>query len=209
MSDWAAWLLDASGFVPRSMCGDWPPVLFNANVAANAVTWLSYLFIAGSVAAFYRRIRGRIGGAWFATFLSAFVAWCSVSHLCDVLVFWWPAYRLFTGVDAVTALVSFAAAVAISPVLDYLASLPSYEEVAAERDAKSAALTLAAQRGREIEEMHIAEANTNSFLRSKLAILEDRLRSESDFYQRMDALDQVRAIVATLPEGGAHDRPLP
>ena len=36
------------------------------------------------------------GIGWMLLLFAAFIAACGLTHVCDIVVFWWPGYRLFT-----------------------------------------------------------------------------------------------------------------
>jgi alcohol dehydrogenase class IV len=54
-----------------------------------------------------------------------FIAACGLTHLCDVTVFWWPAYRFYTLVDAITAVLSIGTAMVLPSAVQFLRRLPT------------------------------------------------------------------------------------
>lgn len=106
------WLFDTSEFVTRSHCGTgWTSELTSIYRLAALVTFLSYLLIPFILvwAFFWNRKKhfsfGVVPPFGFITF-SAFILFCGLGHLCDVLVFNWAPYRLFVLIDCVTGITS-------------------------------------------------------------------------------------------------------
>ena len=55
--DFIARLFDSSGFVPRSLCGDWSTSLILLHNFSDALIWLSYVAIPFVLVYFIRRRR--------------------------------------------------------------------------------------------------------------------------------------------------------
>ena len=47
--------------------------------------------------------RHEIDYGWLLPCFAAVFAACGLTHVCDIAVFWWPGYRLFTLITAITA----------------------------------------------------------------------------------------------------------
>lgn len=104
------WFFDTSGFIPRGICGNWPMWIRILNQSSNLVIALAYLAIPAALIYFARkfpqRFRGGqqlLSGAWWT---AAFVFLCGLTHFCEFLAFYWPAYHFFTMVLFATAIVS-------------------------------------------------------------------------------------------------------
>jgi len=210
IAEWFGWLFDAVPFSPRSRCGPgWTDDLVRLSLSANAVIWLSYWSIAWQFARFWGRVRRRVGESWIILAIAAFVAACGTTHLDDVLVFSWPAYRYFVGNEALTAGLSAFTALALPNVLRYLAGLPSSEELQAALAEKVAALAEAerAKHGQDVayralEFQRIEDANLAMFYRTKLSILEGNLSKTMDHVDRLRSIEDVRAMLALLKDPG-------
>jgi hypothetical protein len=97
------WLFDSSGFMPRWMCGGWDDALVNVNIAANFIIFLSYISISINSFLLWSLVHNKLSKTWIVVAFSLFVGACGITHLNDVIVFWWAPYRFFTVCDAITA----------------------------------------------------------------------------------------------------------
>jgi hypothetical protein len=107
---WIASLLDASAFLPRGRCGPWTDSLKAVSIFSNGSIALAYFMIAIYLAKIARKRSDELDFGWLLVGFTGIFGSCALTHLCDVAVFWWPAYRLFTTVSAVAAILSFAIA---------------------------------------------------------------------------------------------------
>lgn len=142
--------LDTAGFMPRWVCGQWSPAEGWLHIAADIVIWLSYLAIPCVLVHFVRKRRTLPFRTVFLLF-GAFILACGTTHLMDVLVFWWPAYRVAIAIKLVTALVSAATVAAlfrVTPELLALRSPVELEEQIAERSKVEEFLRASEQRFR-------------------------------------------------------------
>lgn len=107
------WLLDTSDFVSRNHCGaGWTPWLVWWNQTANFRIFFAYSVIPILLLRGHRFAKANPNVSmesiprtlWIA--FMAFIVLCGLTHACDVLVFRWPAYRLFTLIEEATADVS-------------------------------------------------------------------------------------------------------
>lgn len=128
--EWIPWLFDAGAFVTRDRCGDWGGALPRAYQAASLVIALCYLAIpAGLLRLWLLRRRTLVAPSMYLMF-ATFITLCGLTHLLDVLAFYWPAYRAFTGLLVLTAVAS-AATLAMAPAAAArVMSLPTPEEYA-------------------------------------------------------------------------------
>ncbi len=101
MSPALGWLFDTGGFVPRAHCGEaWTPYLAAADRVGNGLIFAAYCAIPVILVLAYRWFRGRREAftgypAWTLLAFAAFIFFCGVGHAWEVLVYGWPAYRLF------------------------------------------------------------------------------------------------------------------
>lgn len=127
------WLLETAGFRPRSSCGTgWTTATITLSVAADLLVFLAYVAIPLVLLRAYRWMRREIpapdlagkdaGEAkalaaahpltgfprWVVAGFALFILSCGVGHLWEAVVFAWPAYRLFTVWDILTAVSSWA-----------------------------------------------------------------------------------------------------
>lgn len=117
------------GFVTRDQCGPgWTTALIAVYVAANALTALAYYSIPAALLWLWRERGHVLPRAGVLPAFAAFILLCGSTHVANVVVFRWPAYRFFAALDVATALVSAAVAVSLPAAVRYVALLPSPEE---------------------------------------------------------------------------------
>jgi chemotaxis family two-component system sensor kinase Cph1 len=126
MQTYFQWLCDTSDFITRDSCGiGWTNTLILVNRVANFLIFLSYLSIPISLFYCWLQLR-RSHAAWLEVSpvnktiiinFMCFIVFCGLTHLCDVLVFEWAAYRLFTLMDVLTALASVPTAIILPSVV--------------------------------------------------------------------------------------------
>ncbi len=123
--DWFNQLFQDTGFLTRNHCGPWSETLVRAYIASNAQIALAYLFIPICLFIVWHKRRHDVDHAWLILLFAAFITACGLTHLCGMVVFWWPAYRLFTLISSVTALLSVVTAVWLPSLTAAIIRLPT------------------------------------------------------------------------------------
>lgn len=105
------WLTGAD-FLTRGCClqpgshwGSWQYVL----QLANLLTAIAYCYIPWILWLRAERVVNRLS-KFTAYVFGAFIFLCGVHHIWEVLVWYWPAYKVFAIFDSLMAIVSFFAA---------------------------------------------------------------------------------------------------
>lgn len=96
-SQWISQVLSTEDFMTRGLCGHWSPTYRALAIVCELVFGVSYMAIPPALVFLWflkRRVYGRASLILLGA--ATFVFWCGISHLCQVAVWWWPAYRLFT-----------------------------------------------------------------------------------------------------------------
>lgn len=214
---------DTSGFVPRWSCGDWAGGLGWVEVVALVATALAYVAIPVQLLRVGRR-RKDLPYRPQAMLFAAFVFCCGVSHALSAVIFWHPVYRFLVLWDVLTAVVSAAAVVRLSPIIPELVAMRTPKEMAEEIERRKAA---EASRGEKVTELEQTERNlrhANRDLQNAIAakrLLEQRIREMQAHHEpdhtgttptqaaiaRMD--EATRAVANTLSpppaeEGAGH-----
>ncbi|HEX3450174.1 MAG TPA: ATP-binding protein, partial [Isosphaeraceae bacterium] len=109
-------LFDSSGFVPRRLCGEWTAQLILLHNLSDALIWLSYIAIPVVLVYFIRPRRDMPFPSIFWLF-GAFIVLCGTTHLMEVVLFYWPHYRLAGLIKLATAIVSVSTVVALVPIV--------------------------------------------------------------------------------------------
>lgn len=111
------WLLDTAVFFTRNHCGvGWTPEMILVSRLVNFLIFFAYFSIPLSLAAIWWELSRMsslkvlktavIQSRWIIVMFVFFICACGLTHLCDVLVFDWAPYRLFTLIDVITAILS-------------------------------------------------------------------------------------------------------
>ena len=94
--DWN-WLWDASEFVTRNHCGPgWTPELINLYKVSNAIIALAYFAIPIALYFLYKKNWGDPPASRMLVMFMTFIVLCGLTHVGDVVVFYWAPYRLYT-----------------------------------------------------------------------------------------------------------------
>lgn len=188
------WLLDDSRWMPRSACGDWTTGLTATWIVGNVLIAGVYWYI--PVRLYFAWRHRRRERAWRVDMLlwfAAFISLCGLTHLFEITVFWWPAYRLYSGVLFVAGLVSLVTAVRLGPAIDEVMRQPTRQMLHEARDlahAKAAEAALA----RELERQYRREVEaSNRDLRAKVDRLEALMRGRVWNSEARDEIDEIRA----------------
>ena len=102
-----SWFSDATELLTRSQGGTgWTPWLKQTYQLANFLIWFSYLVIAFSLYKLYCCKKNELPAPGLFVLGTMFLLLCGVSHLGNVVGFFWTPYRLFTLIDVMTAAVA-------------------------------------------------------------------------------------------------------
>jgi PAS domain S-box-containing protein len=117
-------LMDITGFPPRWLCGSWDQFTGWFYIFSDLAIWGAYFTIPIVLFYFIRKRRDIPFPRVFLLF-AAFILACGSTHLMDALMFWWPAYRLSGLIYFITAIISWAAVLALIPVIPKALALKS------------------------------------------------------------------------------------
>ena len=146
-------LLTVNGYMPHGYCLSWSPPLIYTFVVSDTLIFLSYLSMPIALAYFAWR-RTDFPYRWLLWLFAVFIVACGSTHLFDVIVLWWPVYRLDALLKVATALASVFTAIAIWPMLPRALKLPSPLELQRANEALQVEI---AERQRIGEELRLAK----------------------------------------------------
>ena len=106
--DWIKALIDTSPSLTRDHCGPWSEPLTQVYIVSNGSIALAYLLIAVWLMVIWNKRRRDTRCGWVLLTFTAFIATCSIQHICELTLLWWPVYRLLTFISVVSALLSLA-----------------------------------------------------------------------------------------------------
>lgn len=98
-------LFSPEGFIPRWYCGEWSSFHGWLYIISDFVTWLSYYAIPLLLLYFISKKRNTPFIPVFWWFI-AFILFCGITHLLEVVIFWVPLYRLSALIKFFTAVIS-------------------------------------------------------------------------------------------------------
>lgn len=118
-------LLQTEGFPPRWFCGTgWQPFTGWFMITADLMIFTAYTSIPLLLLYFINKRKDMAFPRLFWLF-AAFIFACGVSHLLDVIMFWWPAYRLNALEKFLTGTISWITVMALIPVIPEALKLKS------------------------------------------------------------------------------------
>ncbi len=144
MFDFLRNLFNTHGFPPRWQCGVWSTGHGWLHIGSDFAIWGAYYAIPLILIYFVYRRRDVPFRGIFLLF-GAFILACGTTHLMDAIMFWWPAYRLSGVIKLTTAIVSWAAVIALIPIVPQALSLRSPKAMEEEVKRRTAELAHANQ----------------------------------------------------------------
>ena len=176
MWDFLSWLFDTDHFVRRGCCGDWSGGMDTFYQISNLVTAFSYYLIPAALFYLYVKRRNALPKPWIFLCFVVFISLCGTTHILDWLAFSWPAYRFFTLIEGVTALISLGTACILPFVIRHFMTL----KTPAELDAEVAKLTRSLQESQQRElvwkQNMIDQLKWQLEVKDKTEVLEQRLK---------------------------------
>ncbi len=121
-------LFDTSGFPPRWSCGHWTEAHGWTHIVADCAVFGAYMTIPAVFCYFLWRRRD-VPYSPVVWLFAAFILFCGLGHLVEATLFWHPWYRFSALMKVCTAVVSWAAVVALIPIVPRMLRLPKLATV--------------------------------------------------------------------------------
>lgn len=131
-------LFSPEGFPARWHCGLWTDFHGWFYIFSDLAIWCSYMVIPYFVLRLLWQKRG-IPVPGILWFFSAFIMLCGLTHMMDVIMFWYPVYRLNALVRFLTAVFSWATVIALFNFFPFIMSLKTGKEYNKELDERKKA----------------------------------------------------------------------
>jgi PAS domain S-box-containing protein len=120
-------LTNTDGWPPRWYCGEWSTFHGWFYIISDLLIWLAYFTIPAILFLFLRKKKEQLPFKGLLVFFIAFILLCGLTHLIDVAIFWWPAYRLSALIRFGTAIVSLGTVFALVKFIPKALELKSPE----------------------------------------------------------------------------------
>jgi len=131
IKDFFGKILNTDDWPPRWHCGNWTDFHGWLYILSDASIWAAYFAIPFLLIRLIVKRKDLPFNKVFWLFI-AFILLCGLTHLMDVIIFWWPAYRLSALVRFITAIVSIFTVYALYKILPLVFTLRSVTELEAE-----------------------------------------------------------------------------
>src|SRR5487761_1316350 len=128
MEQFVTRLFGTDGFSPHGFCLLWDPAILWLNAASDIVIGFAYYSIPLALIYFVRKRKDLVFGWMFGLF-AAFILACGTTHFFEVFTLWQPYYGIQGLIKAATAVVSFATAVSLWPLVPRALALPAPTEL--------------------------------------------------------------------------------
>ncbi len=196
-------LFDTSGFMPRRICGIWPPGLVLLHNLSDFFIWTAYLALPVVLVAFAYRRRHELPFHQVFWLFGLFILACGTTHLMDIVLFYWPAYRLSGLIKLITAAASWGTVLALIPVVPRALAMRSPEvlqrEIEERQKAEAQVRQLNAelesrvqQRTAELETANTALAEANSALEAAAQAKDELLAREGQARAEAEAANRTK-----------------
>ncbi len=184
------YMMDASGFVPRAVCGSWTRGEVLLNNAADLAVALAYLAIPFILLSLQRR-RPDFPFSWVLAVFGLFIITCGATHVFEIILFYHPIYRAAGLVKVITAIASWAAVGALVKILPALVVLRSPQELEA----------MNAELAAEIERRRKAEEQQEVLIRELHHRVKNNLQTVSSLLQLQEASSSSKEEVLRESSG--------
>ncbi len=120
--------LGTVSLMPHGTCYPWKPGLVGLHLVSDAVIALSYFSIPITLIYILRkRVDIPFNGIFWL--FAAFIIFCGTGHLIDIWTLWHPNYWISGFIRAITAVVSFVIAIALTYLIPQILALPTPEKL--------------------------------------------------------------------------------
>jgi len=121
-------MIDSAAYMAHGYCLLWKPWLVGLHAGADFLIFAAYFAIPVAIWMFVSR-RPNVEMKGLARLFAAFILWCGITHLVNLVTLWWPIYEFQGLVKAVTAAISVTTAVVIFPLIPKALAIPSPREL--------------------------------------------------------------------------------
>lgn len=191
-------LSELTGLLPHGVCIRWNAALLATHVVSDSLIALSYFSIPCSLI-FLSWRRKHFANLPITYLFSAFILSCGVTHLFDILTFWYPLYIAQGLTKALTAVLSVSSAILLWPTIKWALTLPSPADLAT----LNQALQIQVSRSDAMVEQLRIEVGERQIVEAALSHLNSTLEEQvvTRTGELIKSEERYRNIVETAEEG--------
>lgn len=121
-------MIDQASYMAHGYCLLWKPWLVTLHAASDFLIFAAYFAIPVAIWIFVSK-RPNVEMKGMARLFAAFILWCGLTHIINLVTLWWPIYEFQGFVKAITAGISVVTAVMIFPLIPKALAIPSPKEL--------------------------------------------------------------------------------
>ncbi len=183
-------LFSTDGFMPRRICGQWTQGEIFLHNASDFFIWAAYIAIPIILLSFWWKRKAELPFRSLFLLFGMFIVACGTTHLMEIVMFYYPVYRLAGVIKFITAVVSCATVAALVPAIPIVFTMQTPSQLEAQVLERTAELELANQRLEQANQQkdELLEREQNARLEAETA------RSEAESANR--AKDEFLMILS-------------
>jgi signal transduction histidine kinase len=143
-------LFSPDGYMPRRICGQWTQGEIYLHNASDFFIWTAYLAIPLVLLFFWWRRKSELPFRSLFLLFGMFIIACGTTHMMEIVMFYYPVYRLAGVIKFMTAVVSWATVVALIPAIPLALAMQSPARLEEQVRERTAELELANQQKDEL-----------------------------------------------------------
>ena len=121
-------MIDNAAYMAHGYCLLWKPWLVALHAGSDFLIFAAYFAIPVAIWIFVSK-RPNVEMRGLARLFAAFILWCGLTHIINLVTLWWPIYEFQGVVKAITAGISVTTAVMIFPLIPKALAIPSPNEL--------------------------------------------------------------------------------
>src|SRR4030088_687335 len=117
-------MIDSAAYLAHGYCLLWKPWLVALHAGSDFLIFAAYFAIPVAIWIFISK-RPNVEMRGLARLFAAFILWCGLTQIINLVTLWWPIYEFQGVVKAITAGISLTTAVMIFPLIPKALAIPS------------------------------------------------------------------------------------
>ncbi len=121
-------MIEHASYMAHGYCLLWKPWLVTLHALSDFLIFAAYFAIPVAIWIFVSK-RPNVELRGLARLFAAFILWCGLTHIINLVTLWWPIYEFQGWVKAITAGISVTTAILIFPLIPRALAIPSPKEL--------------------------------------------------------------------------------